>query len=75
MNTTPMTYRITVGGALDANWSKWFSGLAVQRDTAADGSPLTVLIGEVCDQAALRGLINKIWDLNLTLIAVTRDDH
>ncbi len=77
MNTPPPAnghtiYRITISGTLDANWSKWFSGLTVQCDTAADGTPLTVLTGEVRDQAALRGILNKVWDLNLTLVAVTQ---
>jgi len=32
----------------------------------------TILSGPVTDQAALRGLLNKIWDLNLTLISLER---
>ena len=36
-----------------------------------DNSPTTLLTGPVADQAALRGLLNKIWDLNLSLISVT----
>jgi len=39
---------------------------------AEDGSPITVLTSPVVDQAALRGLLTKIWDLNLTLVSVTR---
>lgn len=36
-----------------------------------DKSPTTLLVGPVADQAALRGLLSKIWDLNLALISVT----
>jgi len=37
-----------------------------------EDSPITTLTGAVIDQAALRSLLTKIWDLNLTLISVTR---
>jgi hypothetical protein len=36
--------------------------------TFEDG--VTTLTGPVADQAALRGMLSKIWDLNLALIAV-----
>jgi hypothetical protein len=34
----------------------------------------TTLVGPVADQAVLRGILNRIWDLNLTLLSVTRGD-
>ena len=37
-----------------------------------DGTPITVIAGEVCDQAALHGLLAKIRDLGLPLLAVNR---
>ena len=54
------TYRIRVKGHLDDRWSDWLGGLAVQRQE--DGT--TVLVGQVVDQAALRGVITRICDLN-----------
>ena len=30
------------------------------------------LTGPVMDQAALRGILHRVWDLNLTLISVVR---
>ncbi|MFN2157294.1 MAG: hypothetical protein ACK2UX_18835 [Anaerolineae bacterium] len=66
-----MRYEITVKGTLDAKWSDWFSGMAVAVDALEDGRSLTRLTGQVSDQAALRGMLNKLWDLNLTLISVT----
>jgi hypothetical protein len=41
--------------------------------TTDNGTPVTVLTSTV-DQAALRGIVSRIWDLNLTLISVTRCD-
>lgn len=62
-------YEIQVQGQLDSRWSDWFSGLAVSVD---DG--VTTLIGPVVDQAVLRGILSKIWDLNLVLISVNPID-
>lgn len=63
-------YRITVRGRLDASWSEWFSGFLVAGQQSADGALVTVLTGPVADQPALRGLLNRLWDLNLILLAV-----
>ncbi len=69
---TPAAYRIRVQGSVDPHWSDWFSGLALAEEGDASGLPVTVLTGMVPDQAALRGILNKLWDLNLTLLAVER---
>jgi hypothetical protein len=62
-------YQIKVEGTLDERWSDWFSGLAVVAVDAGEGAPATTLTG-LMDQAALRGILNKVWDLNLTLVSV-----
>jgi hypothetical protein len=65
-------YEIEVHGARDEDWQHWFNGLAV-KVTYASGQPATtILVGPVTDQAALRGMLCKLWDLNLTLISVRR---
>jgi hypothetical protein len=68
----PMTYLIQVEGKLDEGWSEWFRGMTVTFERAGDGSPITTLTGPVADQAALRGILNRIWDLHLTVLSVTR---
>ena len=60
--------RITVKGTLNDSWSAWFDGLALVHDANGD----TTLEGAVRDQAALHGLLAKVRDLGLTLIAVER---
>jgi hypothetical protein len=65
-------YHITVQGELDVAWQEWFSGMAITTDHNKDGV-VTTLEGSVADQAALRGILNKLWDLNLTVISVRRD--
>jgi hypothetical protein len=64
-------YQIKVRGRLDARWSDWLSGMAITCEIGNDGLPVTAMTGAVADQAALRGILCKLWDLNLVLISVT----
>src|SRR5688572_14782229 len=63
-------YEIRVQGALDARWSAWFAGLEV----ACNPFGKTTLTGPLRDQAALHGVLARIRDLGLPLIAVRRLD-
>lgn len=65
-------YQIRVEGELDQSWSDWFSGVKVVTESQGGGPPITTLTGVMADQSALRGMLSKIWDLNLTLVSVTR---
>ena len=71
----PRTYQITVEGELDPQWSDWLGGFVTSKSAAPDGVSSTTLTGMVSDQAALRGILNRLWDLNLTLVSVTLVDH
>lgn len=62
----PEYYEIRIKGHLDAGWSAWFAGLTL---THLEGHE-TLLAGPLPDQAALHGLLERIRDLNLTLISV-----
>jgi hypothetical protein len=62
------TYEIRVQGHLERRWIAWFDGMELV--TAEDGSML--IRGQVADQAALHGLIQKVRDLGLPLISVTQ---
>ena len=62
------SYEIRLKGHLEPRWADWFDGLTMTQDS--DGS--TVLRGSVVDQAALHGLLGKVRDLGLPLIAVNR---
>jgi hypothetical protein len=68
----PAAYQIELQGRLDEHWTDWFSGLTITVARDKDGTAITTLTGTVADQAALRGILSKIWDLNLTLISVTQ---
>ncbi len=61
-------YEIRLAGHLDAHWTAWFDGLTVSR--APDGT--TVISGSIPDQAALHGLLQRVRDLGMPLVAVVR---
>ena len=65
-------YLIKIAGSLDPHWKSWFNGMEISTETLEDGKPITILTGPVADQVALRGLLTRIWDLNLELIAVQK---
>ena len=48
----------------------WFDGLSLIQES--DGT--TLIRGSVIDQAALHGLLSKVRDLGLPLVAVTQVD-
>jgi hypothetical protein len=62
-------YEIRLEGRLEPRWSAWFDGL--ELTAGADGT--TVLRGPVADQAALHGLLQRLRDLGIPLISVTRE--
>ncbi len=62
-------YRIRVRGHLRPEWSEWFDGMSIAHE--ANGN--TVLSGSVPDQAALHGLLVRVRDLGLTLVALSSD--
>jgi hypothetical protein len=68
----PASYRIEVAGHLNVRKATWFHGLALTNDYDDDGTPVTIIAGEVADQAMLHGLLSKIRDLGLPLLSVTR---
>ncbi len=68
MSNQPMIYQIRLKGHLGQQWTAWFDGLTITLEANGD----TLLTGLVIDQAALYGLLRKVRDLGLPLLAVTR---
>ena len=69
---TRTTYKIQVQGELDQDWEAWFNGFDIDVDSSKDRLPTSTITALVTDQSALRGILNKLWDLNLVLISVQR---
>ena len=65
---TPHFYEIRVEGQLGISWSSWFEEMDIRHEENGE----TVLSGPITDQAALHGVLMKIRDLGLPLVAVRR---
>ena len=61
-----MTCRVRLGADLGSEWAHWFVGFSVTP--RSDGT--TELVGSVCDQAALHGLLALLRDLAIPLVSV-----
>ena len=61
---TPTIYVITLEGYLDTEWSEWLYDMAITHES--DGT--TTLCGPLTDQAVLHSVLERIRDMNLTLI-------
>jgi hypothetical protein len=63
----PGSYEIHIRGHLDESWSDWLEGLEVKLLENGE----MILFGHIGDQAALMGILNKLYRLNLTLLSVS----
>lgn len=71
----PSTYSIWVDGHIDPNWSDRLEGMWVQPSHRDDGTSVTLLQGELPDQAALVGLLNGLYQMHLVVLKVLRADE
>lgn len=67
-----MVYQIKVEGELDQSWSDWLGSAKITSDLLEDGRAITTMMLDVADQPALFGILDRIRDLNITLIHVIR---
>jgi hypothetical protein len=65
----PAIYEIKVPGELDASWADWAGSMILRVESAADDTPVTILTGTF-DQAALQGILRRLYALGLPLISV-----
>jgi hypothetical protein len=68
-----MIYQIKVIGMLNHSWSEWLGGIQMSSEDLADGSVLTTLTVDATDQSTLFGILDRIRDLNIRLVSVTKD--
>ena len=63
-------YRIVLRGRLDDRFESAFDGMTLEP-----GRGQTVLVGEVRDQAHLYGLLDRLRDFGIDLVAVEPADY
>lgn len=68
-STETAVYEIHVQGLLEQRWCHWFEGMHIK---ANPDQCETIITGMVIDQAALHGLLARIRDLGLILLALYR---
>jgi hypothetical protein len=66
----PLAYQIVVQGRIDDRLADWFGGLQITPTASAVGASVTSLTGALPDQAALMGLLRKLYDRGYLLISV-----
>lgn len=69
-HTQPGFYLIMVHGWIDQSWREWLNGMSLTPIGHDRDVGLTILSGWIADQASLRGIMNHIWDLNLSIITL-----
>ncbi len=60
-------------GHINESWSDWAGGMTITVESDGEGPPITILTGAV-DQAALQGLLRRLYSLGLPLLSVDRVD-
>lgn len=64
----PGIYQIRVPGRLELPISDWGEGLSVTVESPQEGPPITNLRARLADQAALQGLLRRLYAMGLPLI-------
>jgi hypothetical protein len=65
----PATYQIKVPGRFDESWSDWADLLTFKVESVDDDLSVTTLTG-IFDQAALHGLLRRLYSVGLPLISI-----
>ena len=65
---TQELYLIRIKGHLGQQWNEWFDGFTITNVEHGEA----LISGSIVDQAALHGVLRKVSDLGLALLAVSR---
>ena len=68
----PATYSIHVEGLLDESWSERLAGMKIKVHERMNLPPVTTLSGQLTDQAELLGVLNALYNLGKSIVAVER---
>jgi hypothetical protein len=65
------TYRIRVKETLDHHFTDWLDNLSLIPQENGE----TLVVGSFTDQSALRGFLDQLWNLNITVITIERIEN
>ena len=66
----PASYRIIVKGRIDPLWSEDLGGMDIRIQAREYEPAITMLTGQVQDQAELMGIMNSLYELHMTVLSV-----
>ena len=61
----PKLYRIRLKEHLDKHWEEWFDGMSFRYEGDS-----TLMEGDVADNASLHSILDRIQELNLTILSL-----
>lgn len=70
----PLSYRVSVQGRVGERWQDWFEQLAITVERGRSDIPITLLEGTLADQAALHGLLRKLYTLGFVILSLKCTD-
>ena len=65
----PAVYRIHVRGRVDPRQSDRLAGMQLTEISGSNGTPETILVGRLQDQAALSGLLESLYEMHLPVLS------
>ena len=65
----PAVYRIHVRGRVDPRQSERLAGMQLTEIYGSNGTPETILVGRLLDQAALAGLLESLYEMHLPVLS------
>ena len=64
------TYQIIVQGTLGSSWANRLAGMNITERRSENGEVEAVLVGRLADQAALSGVLDRLYELRLPVVSV-----
>lgn len=72
MSQESSRFRIEVSGEIDKEWAGWLGLTSIRYDTNEEGQRVSLLSCCPPDESGFRGIMAKLWDLNLEVLSVVR---
>ena len=64
-------YRIRICNCKEIVWAEWFDGFIVEKQEGGE----IHLVGQIEDQSAMHGVLNKVRELGFTLLSIEQIDN